>query len=56
VTQSERANHNADVIVDGTSDDVDLFLWGRMPATNPRILLVGDTVPALVTALRQLAA
>ena len=49
------AEAKAHLRVDGSAEDVDLFLWGRMPATNPRIVVAGTRVPEFLTAIRTLA-
>ena len=52
---SDAPLREADVMIDGSAEDVDLFLWGRMPATNPRIVVAGTRVPEFLTAIRTLA-
>lgn len=46
----------AQVVVDAAAADLDLFLWGRMPATNPRLLVAGERVPEFLAAIKPLGA
>ena len=42
----------------GSAEDIDLLLWGRMPASNPRLIVDGETddVATLLAALAPLGA
>lgn len=46
----------AQVTIHGAAEDMNLLLWGRMPASNPRLIVNGDAadVARLLTSLQQL--
>jgi uncharacterized protein (TIGR03083 family) len=40
--------------IEGPAEDVNLLLWGRMPATNPRLIVGGEKSHELLASLRPL--
>lgn len=54
IESAPAADHHAAVVVDGSAEDVNLFLWGRLPASNPRILVAGSAVEPFLDAIKAL--
>jgi hypothetical protein len=55
VSSSSEPVRDAVTGIDGDAVYVNLLLWGRMPITNPRVIIWGDGAQEMMTALAPLA-